>query len=114
VGYFRELGRLLVKVAIAFVIALAIAALQARFRRAGFLDGLRVSCFVVGVLLLLMAAIGRNNPFDRQMDYGVTLQAWGRVPGVSTLKRHPEDPTLTPGAVFTFSGLALIALGIVL
>jgi hypothetical protein len=111
VGYVRELARLLVKVALAFVVALGLAAAQAPFRGGGFVHGLRVSCFVVGTLLLLMATIGRDNPFDRAMDYGVTRQAWGVITGVSTLRRVPEDPTLTPGAVFGLSGLALVVLG---
>ena len=43
------------------------------------------------------------------MDAGVTQAAWGRIPGVSTLERRGEDPTLRPGIVFVLSGLALLA-----
>jgi hypothetical protein len=58
-----------------------------------------------------MGAIGRNNNFERRMDYGITEKAWGRIPGVSTMQRRPEDPTLTPGAVFAGAGIAMLAIG---
>ncbi len=92
-----------------FAIAFAFALIQAPFRGHGhFVDGLRVSLLVTGTLLLLMAAVGGNTALERRMDYGITESAWGRVPGVSTLRRHPEDPTLSPGVVFVGSGLALL------
>ena len=49
---------------------------------------------------------------DRAMDFGVTERFWGRVPGMSTVNRTGEDPTLTPGAVFVFTGAALLAFGL--
>jgi hypothetical protein len=112
--FVRELGRLLVKVAIAFAVAFALALVQAPLRGGSFVHGLQVSCWVVGGLLLVMAAMPPASMFERQMDYGVTQSAWGRVPGVSTLKRHPEDPRLNPVAVFAITGLALLAVGLVL
>ena len=36
----------------------------------------------------------------------------GHIPGVSTLKRNPDDPSLTPGAVLGGAGLALLAVGL--
>jgi hypothetical protein len=45
------------------------------------------------------------------MDYGITENARGRIPGVSTMQRRPEDPTLTPGAVFAGAGIAMLAIG---
>ncbi len=42
------------------------------------------------------------------------VAAWGRIPGVSTLKRNPEDPSLTPGAVLGGAGIALLAVGLFL
>jgi hypothetical protein len=56
--------------------------------------------------------IGRGSNFDRAMDYGVTKTYWGSVPGMSTLRQRGEDPTLTPGAVFVLTGLALLALAV--
>ena len=46
------------------------------------------------------------------MDFGVTEAYWGRVPGMSSIRRTGEDPTLSPGAVFVLSGAALLALGL--
>ena len=107
----RELLRLLARVAIGFVIALVIAVLWATVSEHSFLENLRVTTLSVGVLLLLMAGIGRGSNFDRAMDYGVAAHL-GRIPGMSTIQRTPEDPTLTPGAVFALTGVALLALGL--
>ena len=108
----RELLRLVVRVAIAFVIALALAALWAAVSEHGFVHDLRTTCLVLGVIALGMGAIGRGSNFERAMDFGVTRTYWGRVPGMSTLQRTGEDPTLTPGAVFFLTGLALLALAV--
>jgi hypothetical protein len=106
--------RLLVKAAIAFAVAFALALLQAPLRGGSFVHGLQVSCWVVGGLLLLMAALPPASMIERQMDYGITQSAWGRVPGVSTLKRHPEDPRLNPAVVLALAGLALLVTGLLL
>lgn len=108
----RELIRLVEKIAIGFVIALLIALAWAAVSKHSFTTDFRNTCLLVGVLTVLMGAIGRNTPFERRMDYGITEQAWGRIPGVSTLKFNPEDPTLTAGAVFVGTGAALVAFAI--
>jgi hypothetical protein len=108
----RESIRLLERIAIAFLVAIVIAELRAIAIGGDMWHGFKVSCLIVGALLFLMAAIGRNNNFERRLDYGITEAAWGRLPGVSTLKRNPEDPTLTPGAVLGGAGLALLAVGL--
>lgn len=107
----RELARLLEKIVIALVVALVIAELRALISGGDRMHAFQVSCLVVGAVLLLMAAIGRNNNFERRMDYGITEKALGRIPGVSTIRSRPEDPTLTPGAVFAGAGIALLAIG---
>jgi hypothetical protein len=105
----RESLRLIEKIAIAFVVALVIAAIWAAISGHRFVDDFRNTCLLVGAFSVAMAAIGRNTSFERRLDYGITESAWGRVPGVSSLKLNPEDPTLTPGAVFGGAGLALFA-----
>jgi uncharacterized membrane protein len=105
----RELIRLLERIALAFIIALVIAEVRALALGGDTWHGFKVSCLIMGAVLVLMAAIGRNNNFERRLDYGITEAAWGRIPGVSTLKRNPEDPSLTPGAVLGAAGLALFA-----
>jgi hypothetical protein len=108
----RELIRLLEKIAVGFGVALVIALGWAAISRHSFVTDFRNTCLLVGALSVLMGAMGRNTPFERRMDYGITEQAWGRIPGVSTLKLNPEDPSLTAGAVFIGSGAALLAVAL--
>jgi hypothetical protein len=105
----RELLRLIVKIALGFLIALALAALWAALSEHSFGHDLYVTTLTLGGALLLMGAIGRGSNFDRGLDAGVTQAAWGRIPGVSSLNRRGEDPTLNPGIVFVLTGLALLA-----
>jgi hypothetical protein len=107
----HELVRLVARVAIGFVIALVLAAIWALVSDHSFTHDLRITTLTIGLLLMLMAAIGRGSNFERAMDFGVT-QELGRVPGMSSIHRTGEDRTLTPGAVFFFSGAALLALGL--
>jgi type III secretory pathway component EscS len=109
----RELLRLFEKIAIAVVIAIVVAELRTLMAGGDRTHTFQISCLVVGAVLLLMATIGRNNNFERRMDYGITEKAWGRIPGVSTVRQaRPEDPTLTPGAVFAGAGIVMLALGL--
>jgi hypothetical protein len=108
----RELLRLIEKIAIGFALALAVAVLWAVISKHGFVHDLRLTCLIVGAFTLVMAAMGRGTPFERRLDYGITEKAWGTIPGVSPLKFNPEDPTLTPAAVFVGTGLALLAFAI--
>src|SRR2546421_5065909 len=96
----REVTRLIERVAIALGIALALAALWAAVSNHGFWFDFRNTCWIVGAFLILMAGVGRGSNFERMMDSSITQFAWGRVPGVDPLALNPEDPTLTPGAVF--------------
>lgn len=105
----RELLRLAERILIGFAVALVIATIWAAVSNHGFRTDFRNTCLLVGAFALLMGVMGRNTPFERRMDYGITERAWGRVPGVSTLQFNPEDPTLTAGAVFVGAGAALLA-----
>ncbi len=105
----REALRLVAKIVLGFLIALALAALWAVVSEHSFTHDLYVTTLTIGCLLLAMGAIGRGSNFDRSMDFAVTQAAWGRIPGVSSLTRRGEDPTLNPGIVFVLTGLALLA-----
>lgn len=105
----RELVRLVARVLLGFMVALVLAALWAAVSEHSFTHDLYVTTLTLGCVLLVMGAMGRGSNFDRGMDAGVTQAAWGRIPGVSTLERRGEDPTLRPGIVFVLSGLALLA-----
>jgi hypothetical protein len=108
----RELVRLIEKIAIAFAVAVALAALWALVSSHSFAHDFRTTCLVVGALTLLAGAMPRDSPFERRLDYGVTEKAWGAMPGFSSLKYNPGDPTIRPGVVFVAAGLALLAFAI--
>lgn len=108
----RELIRLLEKIAIGFGVALVVAVAWAAVSKHSFRTDFRNTCLLVGAFTVLMGAMGRGTPFERRLDYGITEQAWGRIPGVSSLKFNPEDPTLTAGAVFIGAGASLLAVAL--
>jgi len=110
----RELARLLVRIVVCTAVALGIAAILAAISSQGFHSDARVLCIVIGCMLLAMAGIGRGSNVERYMDTNVTKVAWGVIPGFDGFKRNPEDPTLAPSAAFLCSGIAVIAIGILL
>ena len=105
----REFLRLVEKIALGFLIALALAVLWAAVSEHSFGHDLHITTLVLGCALLAMGAIGRGSNLDRGMDASATQAAWGRIPGVSSLNRRGEDPTLNTGIVFVLTGLALLA-----
>ena len=105
----RELVLLAARILLAFLVALLLATVWATVSEHSFSHDLYVTTLTLGCALLLMGAVGRGSNFDRGMDASVTQAVWGRIPGVSTLNRRGEDPTLNPGAVFVLAGLALLA-----
>jgi hypothetical protein len=108
----RELIRLLAKIVLGFLVALVLAVAWAAVSEHSFSHDLYVTTLILGCGLLVMGAVGRGSNLDRGMDASVTQAAWGRIPGVSTLYRRGEDPTLNPGIVFVLTGLALLAFAI--
>ena len=110
----RAFARLVAKTAVAFAVALGIAAIQAPFRRDSFEDGLAVSCLALGGFLLVMAFIGEAS-FGRAADAKARGAALGRLPEAPTwAQRREDEPYETTTAVFAFAGLALIGVGIAL
>ncbi len=76
----RELVRLAERIAISFIVALVIAEVRALAIGGDTWHGFKVSCLILGALLVLMGAIGRNNNFERRLDAGITEAARGRIP----------------------------------
>jgi len=107
--FLREIARLILRIAVGFVVALGVAALWAAVSAGSFAHALRITCLTIGCLALIMGAIGRGSNFERHMDLGATQQFWGRVPGMSSLQPKGEDPTLSPGVVFFATGLVMLA-----
>jgi hypothetical protein len=110
----RELLRLVVRIAVAALAALALAGILAAVGSGGFHIDARIFCIVLGCMLLAMAGVGQGSNVDRYMDQSVTKVAWGQIPGFDAMKRNPEDPTLAPGAAFFCSGLVVIVLGVLI
>lgn len=108
----RELVRLVVRIAVATVVALAIAGLLAAISAHSFETSARILCIVLGCMLLAMAGVGSGSNLERYMDRNASKLALGALPGFNANKRNPEDPTLSPAAVFVCSGAVLIAIGI--
>jgi hypothetical protein len=114
VWFVREMVRLVVRIVIATIVALALAGILTAISSHSFATSARILCIVFGCMLLAMAGVGSGSNLERYMDRNVTKVAWGTIPGFDSNKRNPEDPTLSPGAVFVGSGVALLAIGIFL
>jgi hypothetical protein len=108
----EELARLVVRIVACVAVALGLAAILAAVSSQGFAFDARILCIVIGCMLLAMAGVGSGSNLERYMDVNVTKVSWGVIPGFDASKRNPEDPTLSPGAAFFVSGLAVIVVGI--
>ncbi len=110
----RELVRLVLRIAAVVAVTALIAVILAAAGATPFLSAGRILCIVFGCMLLAMAGVGSGSNVDRYMSQSVLKVAWGTIPGFDAMRRNPEDPTLSPGAVFFCSGLAVIMLGVLL
>ncbi len=108
----RELVRLIVRIVVAAAIAAVIAGLLALVSAGSFHSSARILFIIFGCGLLAMAGVGRGSNVERFMDTSVQQVAWGNIPGFDAVRRHPEDPSLAPGATFFCSGLVLLVIGI--
>jgi hypothetical protein len=107
----RELSRLLVRIAVAVVIASAIAGVKAAASGGGMLHTWRITLIVLGCLMLLLAVggnrqTGANRRVHARIDHAANFIL--RMPRVPVTA---GGPTLTANAVFVGSALALFALG---
>ena len=104
----RELSRLLVRIAIAVLIASVIAEIRALASGGDFLHTWKIALLLLGCFMLLLAAGGgRTTAAARRVDWRVI------TPGLPQyVFARAEGPQLTAPAVFVGSALALFALGI--
>jgi len=116
---FRELVRLLFQIAIGAAIAATVAGVVVLIRGGGFAHELRLTFFLFGALLLLLAGTGNRTTASRRratgrlpMMTGFWMPSWGLVARLNPDSSPRTDvPTLTASAVFVGSGAVLIALG---
>ena len=110
----RELSRLLFTIVVATTIAAAIAGFWALIQGGDLVHALRISFFLFGALLLLLAGAGnRSTASGRRMRYGLFTGLRGYSVLSPVVRARPDQPTLTASAVFVGSALALLALGAV-
>ncbi|MDX6449315.1 MAG: hypothetical protein QOG29_169 [Gaiellaceae bacterium] len=104
----RALAQLLVHVAVGVACALVAAALWALARGGSFLDAFRIGCYVFGGLMFLLAAGGQQRSYD-------VVETSGRLPGARAwMTPRQADRSLSTAGVFLLTGVALIALAVVL
>jgi len=109
-----EIVRLLLRLGVALTLALGLAAIAAVVHGGGYRHSLEVCCYVVGALMLVLAAAG-NSP---GRSYG--LDAESGQAGSSTWRTvlgnpaNAPDATLAPAAPFLFAAAMSIILGMAL
>jgi hypothetical protein len=113
VGVARAVARLIVIAVIVFVVAAAAAAALALVLGGEFERSFGLTAIALGLLLLLMG--GTGGVYSRPTDAEARITALGRLPGVPSWieTTRPGEPTIAPSIVFVVSGLALVALGLV-
>jgi len=107
----REVSRLLVRIGAAVLIASFFAEIRALATGGDMFHTWRIILLVFGGLMLLLGGTGTGSAASRRVNWLPITAARGNVFARWSLPR-PEDPTLTPSAVFIGSGIALLALGI--
>jgi predicted membrane channel-forming protein YqfA (hemolysin III family) len=110
----RELLRLLVRIAVAVGIAIVVAGLKVAVSGGDLTHTFKVTLFLLAALMLLLATAGAkgttgNRRLNQRVDHASNFVL--RIPGVPA---SSEGPTLTAGAVFVGSALALVALAVVI
>jgi heme O synthase-like polyprenyltransferase len=108
VWIFRESLRLLERIAIALLIAIVLAELRTLASGGELMHTFRISLIVIGAFLLAMGAMGPGSTYDRHLS--AVGHYWAQRTGVAD--NAPPGPVLTAGAVFVFSGAAVLALGL--
>src|ERR1043166_5482325 len=109
----RELSRLLFRIAIAVLIAIAIGEVRALIEGGDTMHTFRVIVLLLGGLMLLLGGTGTGSAASERVNWGTITPGLGGVI-FDGFRPRPEDPTLTPGAVFIVSGVVLLAIGVVL
>ena len=109
----RETFRLLSRILIAVTIAVVIAEVRAIVSGGDTFWTFRMILLLLGGLMLLLAGTGTGSTASRVVNWGEITPARGGTV-FRGFRPRPEDPTLTPSAVFIGSGVVLLALGAVL
>jgi hypothetical protein len=109
----HQLARLAGRILIALVIAIVIAEVRALVSGGDTFWTFRIVLMLLGALYLLLAGAGTGSAASRRVNWGSITPAGGGVI-FRGFQPKPNDPTLTPSAVFIGSGVACLALGVLL
>ena len=109
----REALRLVGRIIVAVAIAAVIAEVRAIVSGGDTFHTFRIVLMLLGVVLLLLAGTGTGSAASHRVNWGVITPGRGRVI-FRGFRPRPEDPALTPSAVFIGSGVTLLALGLLL
>jgi hypothetical protein len=107
----RELTRLLGRVFVGVCIAVVIAGIKALLSGGDSFWTFRIMCMLLGGLYLLLGAAGTGSAASQRVNWAPITPLRGNPIARFSTRRRPEDPTLTPTAVFVASGLVLLAFG---
>jgi hypothetical protein len=113
-GVRYEIVRLLTRLGVALGLALGLAAIAAVVHGGGYVRSLEICCYVVGALILVLAAAG-NSP---GRGYGLDVESG--LAGSSAWRTVVGDPAnaptnaLAPAVPFLFAAAVLILLGVAL
>lgn len=107
----RELSRLVVRIGVAVLIASFVAEIRALATGGDMFHTWKIIMLVLGGLMLLLGGTGTGSAASHRVNWLPITPGRGNVFARWSHPR-PEDPTLTPNAVFIGTGLALLALGI--
>jgi hypothetical protein len=106
---FRELLRLIGRIAVAVLIAIVIAEIRALASGGDTFWTFRIVLMLLGALFLLLAGAGQGGAASERVNWTDIFSVQGYFPALAA---RPGDPRLTPTAVFVGSGFVLLALGV--
>lgn len=107
----RELSRLVFRIGVVVLITVCIAEIRALVSGGDIFHTWELMLLLFGCLMLLLGGTGTGSVASRRVNWLPITPVGGKVFARWSSPR-PEDPTLTPNAVFIGSGIALLALGI--
>jgi hypothetical protein len=106
----RELVRLLSRIVVAVLMAILLAEIKTVVSGGDTTHTFRITLLAIGAVMLLLGGTGTGSAASHVVNWGEITPGFG-----GTIFRgfqpRPEDPTLTPGAVFIVSGVVLLAFG---
>ena len=92
-----EIVRLLARIGVALGLALGLAAIAAVVHGGGYLHSLEICCYVVGALMLVLAAAGSSPGRGHALDVESGSSAWRTVLGDPAT---PPSNALAPAVPF--------------